>query len=279
MSDIFEDYLEAKYAGGGPDGDRFRDVDGEVHTSEVGRCQRRLWWERNNPQPDEASPYFELGRVFEVMYGAALAWRHGDLEPADLAENKPWEIAPMVDAVEQDVNIEVLIEEDLKIPGEADWVVYRDNSLNYVREHDGVDKVRLAAGDVGDGERRVVFGDGHEVDLDPGEPTPIAEVIETKTIGDLGMLKGSPKDGHLHQLWGYMWCINAPGRWSYMQRDDLEVRDFEQPLDDSLFLDVEVRARQHRRNLEGDEYPPANPQNKWSCYYCPHRNDCGDSLW
>ncbi len=275
---IFTDYLEAKYASGGPDDSRFKDVDGEIHTSELGRCQRRLWWERNNPQADESSPYFELGRVFEVMYGAALAWRHGDLTENDLNDHKPWELAALAPKIEQDINIEVIVTNDVKIPGEADWAVYRDNWMDEVREHGGVDEVRLAAGDVGNGERRVTFADGHEVDLEPGEPTPIAEVIETKTIKDHSILGGSPKASHLHQLWGYMWALNAPGRWTYMQRNDLDTIDIAQPLDENLFLDVELQVRRHRRNLFSDEEPPADPANKWSCYYCGHRDNCDGAL-
>ena len=278
MSTIFTEYLKAKYASGGPDDSRFKDVDGEIHTSEVGRCQRRLWWERRNPQADESSPYFELGRVLEDVYGAALGWRHGDLDESDLNDNKPWGIAPMVPEVEQDINIEVFITDDVKIPGEADWAVYRDDWMDEVREHGGVDEVALATGDVGDGERRVTWQDGETTDLAPGEPTPVGTVIETKTIRELALLKGSPKDSHLHQLWGYMWALNAPGRWDYMVRNDLSMASFEQPLDEDLFVDVELRVRRHRENMRSDEYPRADPANKWSCYYCPHKNDCDGAL-
>lgn len=277
MTDIFEDYLFAKYAKGGPDSDRFEDSDDEIHTSEVGRCQRRLWYERRHPQGAEYSPYFELGRVFEVLYGAALAWRYGDLDEADLADNKPWELAGMVDAVEQDVNIRIGLD-GFSIPGEADWVVYREGVLDEVAAHGGVDLVELNCGDLARGGRRVTYDDGHQVVLEEGEPTPVDTVVETKTIKDLSILGGSPKESHHHQLWGYMWALNAPGRWAYMVRDDLETVHHEQPLDESLFTDVELRARQHRRNLAEDEYPVANPSNKWECHWCPHRNDCAGSL-
>jgi len=43
-------------------------------------------------------------------------------------------------------------------------------------------------------------------------------------------------------------------------------------------VDVELRVRRHRENMRSDEYPRADPANKWSCYYCPHKNDCDGAL-
>jgi len=277
---IFDDYLEAKYASGGPDGSRFEALDDEFHTSKIGQCQRRLWYERRNPQPDEASPYFELGRVFELIYGAALAWRHGDLDEADLSANRPWDLPPMVDAVEQDVNIEIEIDDGVSITGEADWVVYEDAALPAVRAHGGVDGMAL---DAETGDRAIRWADGEAERLSGGAPgsSPVAKVVETKTIKELSILGGSPKASHLHQLWGYMWGMGAPGEWAYMVRDDLTTEHHPEPYDEDLFVDVEIRARQHARNLAGGaEEPsevPANPANRWSCYYCPHKYDCDDS--
>ena len=276
MGDAILEYVEAKYGSGGPDADRFGDdPDDVVHTSQVAACQRKHYWNRRRGKPHETSVYFELGRVFEMMYGAALAWERGDLSRAQLAELKPWELADRVDAIEQDVNIGVDFG-PARITGEADWAVYKDSALTMVSEHGGVDEVEVNE----DGERAVRWHDGEVTRLDSADvSSPFELVIETKTKKDLDMLDGEPQEKHFWQTYGYMYGMGAPGKVTYMQRNDWESADFHLERSDAMDMDLEARVRRKAKNLEQDEVPVADPPSKWSCYYCPHRSSCGASLW
>lgn len=266
-----EEYIEAKHGSGGPDGGRFEDdEDHEVHTSQVAACQRRHYWDRRRGTETEASVYFELGRVFEMMYGAALAWERGDLDHADLTTHKPWELPDLAPEVQQDVSIHVDFG-GAEIPGEADWAVYRDGAVPLVEEHG---PVRLVEVDP-DGSRTFVWQDGHETH----DETPFAEMIETKTKKDLGMLDG-PQEKHFWQAYGYMYALDCPGKITYMQRNDWEMEDFPLERDEAHDMDLEARVRRKVKNLQEDDGPPtADPSSKWECYYCEHRSSCGDSLW
>jgi len=276
MGDAILDYIEAKYGAGGPDADRFSDdPDDVVHTSQIAACQREHYWSRKRGKPHETSVYFELGRVFEMMYGAALAWERGDLDKADLSSSKPWELAEQVDAIEQDVNITVDFG-PARITGEADWAVYKDSALSMVAEHGGVDKVEVNP----DGERAIRWHDGEVTKLaDDDSATPFEIVIETKTKKDLDMLDGEPQEKHFWQTYGYMFALGAPGKVTYMQRNDWESADYHLERDDAMDMDLEARVRRKAKNLEQDEVPVADPNNKFECYYCPHRSGCGGSLW
>jgi len=277
VTDTILDYLEAKFGGGGPGADRFADDDDdEVHTSQIAACQRQHYLDRVEGSSDEASPYFELGRVFEMMYGAALAWERGDLDRTDLTSNKPWEVAKLVDAIEQDVNIEVDFG-GARIPGEADWVVYKDNALSMVREKGGVDTVAVNP----DGERAIRWqnGDVDKLSSD-SSASPIKKVIETKTIKDLDYVSDGPKTKHFWQCYGYMYAMGAPGKVTYMVRDDWSMLDHHMERDDMTDMDLEARVRRKAKNLQSDEVPTTtDPPSKWSCYYCDHRASCDGSLW
>lgn len=263
MTDMMMDYIEAKYGTGGPDSDRFENHDHEVHTSQIADCQRKLFLDRREDVEAGASVYFELGRVFEVIYGAALAWQHGDLSREDVAFNKPWELPGLVDRVQQDVNIHIEFADGATVPGESDWVVYEEGA-------EPLDEVRL---DYETGER-VAVRDGEESEYG-GE---VQEVIETKTKNDVSQLDG-PKTKHFYQLYGYMVALDAPGHVAYVERDDLSLREYHVERQDKYDMDLEYRVRQHVRNLRGDEEPDTNPASKWMCYYCEHRDGCGGSLW
>lgn len=276
MPNTLQSYIEAKYGGGGPDADRFADdEDDEVHTSQIASCQRKHYLDRREGKSTEASPYFELGRVFEVLYGAALAWERGDLDRSALFDNPPWDVPGLADRVEQDVNIAVDFG-GARIPGEADWSVYREGWMDEVSERGGVDEVAMHP----DGSRTVRWADGHETALGPDDETPIAQVIETKTIKEFSILGGEPKTKHWYQCYGYMLALNAPGKISYVQRNDFALRDYELERTDASDMDLEARVRRHVKNLQEDEgVPLATPVNKWSCYYCDHRDECDGSLW
>jgi len=269
---LYDDFIRAKYGGGGPGGDRFEDRDDEIHTSRIAECQRKLYWDRRRGGDDDPSVYFELGRVFELMYGGALAWRYGDLDRSDLQERRIWELAELAPRVWQDVGIEIELEGGVSVPGESDWVVLFEDAVGTVEEHGRPERCVLHR----DGSRSFEWADGHVQELDEGSAPPIERVIETKTKNDLSKLDG-PQTKHLYQLVGYTWAFGAPGTLSYTQRDDLELAEYDVGYDKSLVTDARLRVLRHASNLRGDELPAADPPSKWSCYYCPHRHDCADA--
>jgi len=256
-----DEYLEAKYGSGGPDGDRFEPDASEVHSSHLSDCERKRAWKHRRGHRSDPSPYFELGRVFETIYGAALAFEHDpDITPDVLSRCKPWAVIERSTWVQQDVSVEIELD-DGKIVGECDWVVL-DRSLL-----DGLELVDLSA----DGERGWVTGtgDGHA-----GEP-PVKKVVETKTKGDLDWVRrDGPDAAHVYQVHPYMRALDCPGEIAYMERDDWSEHVVDVPFDDAVWMDCELRARRHMRNAEADEVPPATPLDEKECRFCPFQHEC-----
>jgi hypothetical protein len=275
MSSTVQSYLRAKYGSGGPGASRFEPVEEEVHSSQLSDCQRKRKWKFERGSKSEPSPYFELGRVFELLYGAALAYEHDpDITSETLKSNQPWDVAEMSTRVVQDVNIRVELPGGGLIVGEADWVVFAPGcpGVDRVNEYGPVDLVEVAA----DGSRAVVFdhGDGMEYD-----PDWTVKVVETKTKKNLDWVdKKGPDEKHVYQVYPYMHALDTRGELAYMQRNDWEERVIELEYDDDRWLDSMMRAQQHVSNQSAgpDEVPPTTPLDKSECRWCSFSSECRD---
>jgi hypothetical protein len=283
MSGTIERYLDAKYSAGGPGSSRFDPVDGEVHASQVSDCQRKRKWKHERGTRSDPSPYFELGRVFEVLYGAALAFKHDpDVTEDTLKSHPPWEVVELSTAVVQDVNVEIAIGGGASIVGEADWAVLKPRALQHAREAGGPDAFEVHE----PGDRTVVWDDGTEHELAGGDgATPVEKVVETKTKKDLDWVRRKgPDEKHVYQVYPYMHAFDAPGEIAYMQRNDWEELVVPLEYDEDRWLDSLVRAKAHARNQSGaaDGVPPTTPLNEDECRWCDFSHECqqvGGSRW
>lgn len=274
MSRVIEDYLSEKYGDGGPGSSRFDGPADEVHASQLSDCRRKRAWKHQRSYSSGASPYFELGRIFETIYGAALAHHHDpEITSRELNKLQPWEVAPASDWVQQDVN--VVIELDgCTIVGEADWVVYDKTVRSATDEH--VDKVVLTS----DG-RRVAHGvGGSEWDYAGG----IAKVVETKTKGDIDWVMAEGADRkHQYQVYPYMRAFDSAGEIAYMERDDWSEHVLPVEMPEEQWIDCEIRAKKLARAQAGAEDPPATtPLDEDECHWCPFEDECkkvGGSVW
>ena len=262
---VIDNYIQRKYGNSGPGSGRFRRTRGEYHASQVSACQRKLWYSFKEGSESDPSVYFELGRVFERIYGAALAAEYGATED-EVKQNLPHELVDCVDRVQQDVGVEIVIEDDIILTGESDWVVFEEGV-------EPLDKVILR-----DGERYAVR-DGTQSPYE-GE---VQKVIETKTTKNVGTKQTYGFDeGHKYQVATYMWGFDAPGEIVYMERNDLNTVDFQIEPSEELFMDIEIRIRRHHTNLGRDALPPTTPNSTYDCKYCPFKSQCqkaGGSIW
>jgi hypothetical protein len=266
---VIEGYLEAKYGDGGPDADRFEPVPDVVHASRVSECQRKYYWKNERNHQAGASPYFELGRIFEMMYGAALAYEHDpEVTPEVLSRHPPWEVAERSRVVAQDVSVNIRVGGGAKITGESDWVVL-----------EGPMEVQPDRVEAADGSRRLVLRDGTERRYD-GE---VAKVVETKTKGDIDWpRRDGPDEKHVYQVYPYMHGLDAPGEIAYMERDDWSEHVAGLEYDEDVWLDVKVRAVRHVQNAGGGGTPPTTPLGPDECKWCPFQDECvevGGSVW
>lgn len=248
---LIDSWLEAKYTGNQPDDDRFKDTRGEYHASNISNCPREWYWQFKEEGEDTWSPYFELGRMYEQMYGRALQWQFGE-------------------RARQDVNVEIHLDDDIVIVGESDWVVFEDDAPCNIA------KVKLTQDD----ERVAVLDDGTERPY----KDEIMKVIETKTTKSVGSKKQyGYSDSHLYQLQTYMWTFDTPGEIVYMERNDASEVVFEFERNASIEQDMEIRVRRHHRNLLNDSPPDTDPLNpQWDCKWCDHKDRCkviGGSRW
>lgn len=253
MDSVVSEYINDKYGSDAPDSDRFKNEIGEYHASEIGTCERRLKWKfERNPQSDP-SPYFELGRMYERMYGRALRNKYGD------------------DRVLQDVEVEIHVTDDITIVGESDWCVLREpydgDTLKYVLHTDGT---------------RVEMRDNETREVDIGEQL-VEKVIETKTTKAIKWKQMyGHSDGHEYQIGVYLWAIGVPGYIVYMERNDASEVSFSIPYNKMLCRDIELRARRHHKNMQSDVLPPTTPLSDQQCKYCPFTDECkqiGGSQW
>lgn len=251
MSEIIDSWLEDKYTGNQPDSARFRDERGEYHASNVSQCPRRWYWDFTRETEDTWSPYFELGRVFELIYGRALRWNFGS------------------DRVKQDVNIVINIDDDIRVVGESDWVVFEEGARYKI------DTVILDQ----DGTRRAITDSGDEIEYG-GD---VMKVIETKTTKKISWRrKYGHKPQHLYQVQTYMWAMDAPGEIVYMTRNELDEMIFEFERSRQIEQDIEIRVRRHHQNLLDDEPPDTDPLTERMCKYCEWKSSCeerGGSIW
>lgn len=250
---IINDWLKAKYTDRDDEDDRFKDEIGEYHASRTGRCPRRWYWDFNKQTEDSWSPYFELGNVFEGIYGDALKWKFGE------------------ERVKQDVMIRIILEDDIELVGESDWTVF-------VTDAERVEEVVLdKRGD--EEERWAVNEDGEEVDYNGN----VMKVIETKTTKKIEWReKYGYKPKHLYQLQSYMWAMDAHGEIVYMTRNELDEKVFEFGRNPKVEMDIELRVRNHDEALKTDEVPGTDPLEERACKYCPYKDDCkatGGERW
>lgn len=256
-----DEYIQDKYGNDSPGSSRFKRQRDEIHASQISDCQRKLWWNHNKDHSSDPSIYFELGRMYERFYGRALRNRWG--------ENQ----------VLQDVEVQVLIEvdgEEVQLVGESDWCVLREpftgEGLRYEVDLDGT---RTEIRDYGQKTK--------EIEIDEDTEPLVDFVIETKTTKKVKWKKvyGYGED-HLYQLSLYMMAMDVPGQIAYIERNDASLAKFDFDRDESMDMDIKLRATQHYRNLGDDELPPATPLTEQECKYCPHQSDCrrnGGSKW
>lgn len=285
---LLEDYFEDKYTGNS-DG-RFRDQIGEYHASNVSNCPRAWYWDFTREGEDSWSPYFELGRMFERMYGRALKWKYGD-------------------RAKQDVQIEIEIADDITIVGESDWVIFeedaprvdkvilkQDGSREFIEDDDRIDilsqlkdlRYSLNSTERINGTFNKIIDKLEEAIGEPRRANfnydgQIEKVIETKTTGELKWRrKYGYKDKHLYQLSTYMWAFDAPGDIVYMTRNEADMMTFEFTRDEQIERDIEIRARAQDRNLKTEEVPDTDPLNENACKWCEWKAECklmGGSRW
>jgi CRISPR/Cas system-associated exonuclease Cas4 (RecB family) len=254
---VIESWLEEKYGGGGPGSERFHNDASEIHASKTSDCQRQYWFDHTIGSESDASPYFELGRMFERAYGRALAWKYGDAD--ELEGLPPEDVVDAVPRVRQDVDIEIHLD-DLQIVGQTDWVVLED-SIN-------LDKVIVK-----DGERTAHVGN-RVVRYDPEW---VQTVVETKTIRDTSWVRLEGKEGHYYQLGCYQHALDTDGQLVYMQRNDMDYIVHDVEYDDALWMDIKLRARRHHHNADKNAAPPATPLTERDCKYCSYRSECLDA--
>lgn len=273
-------FLQAKYSSGGPGSDRFDPVDNEVHSSQISDCQRKRKWKHDRGTRSDASPYFELGRVFEVLYGAALAHEHDPAVDENVLKSMPsWDVIEESTYVVQDVNMEIAIGGGAEIVGECDWVVF-DESCPGVRDHEEyghLDKVVVSES----GDRTAVFESGDEMIYEAGWTN---KIVETKTKKDLDWVhKKGPNSEHTYQVYPYMFALDTDGEIVYMQRNDWDELVVPMEFDPDKWLDCVVRARAHAKNqAAGNVVPPTSPIDRNECNWCDFSHECkqvGGSRW
>lgn len=257
---IIDNFLDAKYGDGGPGSDRFKVDPSEVHASDTSVCQRKHWFRHEYGRVNEASPYFELGRMFEMLYGAALAFEHDPaVTPQTLVKHHPWTIGEGSKLVRQDVKIEIEVTDDVSIVGEVDWVVLSQGiQLNKVTLHQ-------------DGSRTEQV-----TSLEPRAYTGAVEkVVETKTKKNVDwVIKQGADKKHKYQVYPYMQALDAPGEIAYMQRNDWEEYVVPVEMTDNDWLDVEVRVRQLGEVTGQEEVPAATPLEESACKWCSFKEQC-----
>ena len=288
---LLNDYFQDKYTGDHPDDERFTKEPGEYHASQVSNCHRYWYWDFTRQGEDDWSPYFELGRMFETMYGRALRWKYGD------------------NRVQQDVEFEMHLSDDVTLVGESDWVIVeedtepidkviidQDNHREFVRRdpkvdlRERLDNLRQDVNSLGrvPGNVNDVVDNLKDYLGEPREETyhydgQIEKVIETKTTKKIEWRqKYGHKRNHQYQLACYMWAFDAPGEIVYMTRNEADQMVFEFERDVKVETDIEIRALKHHRNLINDTVPGTNPMTENQCKYCEYEDSCkeiGGSRW
>lgn len=266
---ILDEYIEAKYTGGGPGSDRFEPDPTEVHASQLSDCQRKRFWKFDRGHSSDASPYFELGRVYELLYGAALAYAHDPgIDDDDLKENQPWDVGEMSERVRQDLQVAIEFD-DFEIVGECDWVVFAEGGRT------DIESVEVTPA----GDRIAVTEDGERLPYE-GD---VEKVVETKTKKDLDWVREKGPDGkHIYQVYPYMHALDCRGELAYMQRNDLEELVVPLEYDEATWLDCVSRAMRHSENMCGGSLPPTTPLDDSECRWCPFYTECrsvGGSAW
>lgn len=276
MSGRIERFLERRYVlGERDDDDRFQAIPRIRHASNLGKCQRQNWYKIKRERESEASPYFELGNVFEVMYGAVLASEYGDFTDDEIANLSNKELIDQCDRVHQDVTCNINLGEnngeEVVITGEADWIVQYSGTkpISHVELYEN-------------GTRRVEYVDGEETECDADSTPPVDRVIETKTSSIEWREKYGHKFEHEYQVRTYMWAFDALGEIAYMERDNWDELVFDISRDSEIEADMAFRAKRLHMKLLDDEVPDAEPPRDNICKYCAFKAECkmtGGTRW
>lgn len=269
---VVEEWIEAKYGVDAPGSERFKREIGEYHASSVGKCPRQVFYMFRDDYRSEASVYFELGREFEELYGAALAWRYGDFSHEELKQFSNRELIDACDRVLGDVECTIEVpyrDHFIQLEGESDWVIL-------AKGQNEIDRVDLTA----DGDRYVTFDNGEKNVL---EDVGIEKVIETKTTKEIGWRqKWGHHQDHEYQLRTYMWAFDCPGELVYLTRNALEEMVFEFTQHPIKQRDLELRVQRLHLKLSENELPDAAPPRDNICKYCEWHDECqseGGTRW
>lgn len=262
MTKVISNYLAELY---GPDdqpdeNDRWAQKSGRYHASATSNCPRKWHWQWKkdmDPPAPTSYPYFYLGNELEDFYGEALAHEYG------------------ADRVKQDVEFTIWLNDDVKLVGESDWVLFEEDAQR-------IDKVEHRA----DGSLAIYY-EGDDNPFIPFDETPelgIERVFETKTTKDIGWKQKWGHDpAHKYQVMSYMHAFGGiPGSVVYIERNSLAEMHFEFDYDEHMWMDIKFRALSHHRGLENDELPDTDPITQRECRYCPFKQECqdvGGSIW
>lgn len=263
---MYSEFLNAKYGTDSPGSDRFEKTVGKYHASQISNCERKLYWQFNKgSEPDESSyKYFELGRLHEANFGAALAWKYGDFTPKDVGRLTNEELVEATDRVAQDVMIRVEFD-DFVLTGESDWVVFEEDA-------DPVELV-VVNGD------RTAFVDDEEVGYDGN----IQRVFETKTTKSIDWkLQHGEDKSHRYQIYAYMHAFDSPGTIAYVERDTIAECLVPIEYREEEWLDCELRLTRHHQNLQYGGLPETTPLTDGECKFCDFREECrieGGKVW
>lgn len=257
---VIDSYLDAKYGDGGPGSGRFEPDPSEIHASSISTCQRKHFFRSRDGRVNEVSPYFELGRVFEMMYGAALAYEHDpSVTKQVLSKHPPWVVAEKSSIVRQDVNVTIEVNDEVSIIGEADWCVLSEGVL--------LNEVKLHA----DGSQTQQVGTAKEVPYDG----LVEKVVETKTTKNLDWKKTHGADeGHKFQVYPYMKCFDSDAEIAYMCRNDWGEYVVPVELSNAEWMDVELRAQNLSNVMQQDEVPIPTPIEESDCKWCNFKEEC-----
>lgn len=281
MSDnLIDRWLEARYTGESPGSDRFKKRIGEYHASSIGKCPRQTFFKFTRETTDDWSPYFELGNTFEITYGSALCWEYGDISDALLTKLSNEEIIEQSRRVFQDVMVDIIVdsEKDVRITGESDWTVLKQDAEYMVDIHGRPQHVKLCE----DGTRVLTWDDGHQTEYEE-EDSPFFKVVETKTTKKISWRKKyGHKEEHEFQVGTYMMAMGCKGEIAYMTRNELDEMVFPMEVDEGRRKDIELRARMLDHKLKVDELPDATPPRENQCKWCDWSDECeleGGSRW
>lgn len=164
-------------------------------------------------------------------------------------------------------------EEDVIVPYLQDSAVDEDT---YVRNSMWVDETI----DVDGTEVRVKGATDPVIVTAESEPVLVTEVKTTTSLE----YKDSPSTHHRAQVHAYMYGLNQEYNREvteavviYGDRETLDVRAFNVAFDSDFWSDLLKWAATQTEYRDGDELPPATPEQDWECGFCAYQHRCGES--